>query len=708
MLCIVFYYGIFRSLPRTNCRVMHDTPLSQPIARLPGIKDATIAHLATLDILTIEQLLEHYPMRYVDLTLRDLREVADDEKATVEAVVLQPPTIQKLGNKKTRMLCKLASGTETFQAIWFNQHFLREKLVPGTLLHVTGKWKKQHRQLTVSAYEWVRPLSAVTPASLQPVYAVTEGLTQYAIRRAIATALTHYGQEITEWLPPSLVATRRLLSRREAIAKIHEPLTAADGEQARQRVIYEEFFHYQLRVQAMRLFAKRKQDGIRHAFDRIKIRAFVRALPFELTMSQKQVIAEILREMESPMTMNRLLQGDVGSGKTIVAAVALYACVLGGMQGALMVPTDILAQQHAASFLRLFSAAGIEIHIALLTSSVGERQRRHVLSGLLTGAVQLVVGTHALIQDDIDFVQLGLVVTDEQHRFGVKQRSVLRNKGWRPDVLSMTATPIPRTLAITAFGDMDVSTLTELPKGRIQIRTSWVPSQELPRVLAFVQGELQHGRQAYVICPLIEQSDILDYENALHIYEDMQQFFGDAHVGILHGKLSPKEKASTMQRFVHGEIRLLVATTVVEVGVDVPNATIIVVLDAERFGLSQLHQLRGRVGRGTHASWCILVADPKSEVARQRLKIMTEVQDGFELSRQDLALRGPGDLFGTKQSGAPSFRLADPIADFTCLEAARDDVAALLAEEAFWTDDTHAPLRHKVFHATETAHALLD
>jgi len=389
--------------------------------------------------------------------------------------------------------------------------------------------------------------------------------------------------------------------------------------------------------------------------------------------------------------MNRLLQGDVGSGKTVLAAIALFATVKSGFQGALMVPTEILAEQHMRSLTRMFEPFGITV--GLLTGSVNGRKRKDMLASLQMGMLDIVVGTHALIQEDVFFRDLGLVVTDEQHRFGVNQRGVLRRKGYNPDVLTMTATPIPRTLAISVFGDMDVSTLSERPKGRIPITSYWVKHDLMDRVLNLIRREIDQGRQAYLICPLIEESEKLDVQNAIDLHIQMGQAFPNYKVGLLHGRMTPAEKDEVMRAFYNNELQLLVSTTVVEVGVDVPNATLMIIMDADRFGLSQLHQLRGRVGRGQHASYCVLVADPKSEIGRERMTAMTDTDDGFEISRRDLELRGPGDFFGTKQSGLPEFRLADMTADFEVLEQARDDAAILLKDGTFWTSPEFAPLR---------------
>ena len=374
--------------------------------------------------------------------------------------------------------------------------------------------------------------------------------------------------------------------------------------------------------------------------------------------------------------MQRLLQGDVGSGKTIVAAIALYATITAGFQGALMVPTEILAQQHMESFVSLFAA--MDVTVALLTGSTKTKERKHILAGIKDGSIDILIGTHALIQEDVDFAQLGLVITDEQHRFGVNQRKVLREKGWKPDVLFMTATPIPRTLAITVYGEMDVSLIDELPKGRIPIETRWVRPPQLDTVLHWAKKELAKGHQMYVICPLIEESEMLDVQNAQKIYEELKKFFEPiSAVGLLHGKMKPSEKEQVMEQFKENQTQVLVSTTVIEVGVNVPNATLMIIIDADRFGLAQLHQLRGRVGRGVSASYCILVANPKNEVGKERMKVMTETTNGFVVSERDLALRGPGEIFGQRQSGLPEFLIADIVEHATVLEVAKQEAESI-------------------------------
>jgi ATP-dependent DNA helicase RecG len=664
-----------------------------PLHEVRGIGLQKAEHLHALGIHSVADLLEYYPFRYEDYRLRELSQVQDGDKITVQGSIMSTPSVQLYGRKKSRLSCKVGVDGLLITTVWFNRHFLKDRLVPGQEVVLTGKWDMRRLQLTVSDSEFPGKGESKT-GTLQPVYSVGGSVTQTWLRKVIGQALVQYGELIGEILPREVLARHRLMPRKQAIMLIHRPAHTDEGMQARRRMVYEEFFLFQLKLQAYRALHRNRSDGIAHRIDHAPVRDFVRSLPFTLTDSQKKVIGEIIRDLKESYTMNRLLQGDVGSGKTVVAAVALFAVVKAGAQGALMVPTEILAEQHAASLQRLFSPHGIQV--ALLTGSLGERQRRDVLASMQMGVVDIVVGTHALIQEDVFFRNLGLVVTDEQHRFGVNQRSILRRKGMNPDVLTMTATPIPRTLAITAFGDMDVSTLSEMPKGRKPIKTYWVKHDMMERVVGFIRKEVQSGRQAYVICPLIEESDKIDVQNAVELHADLTQWLPDVEVGLLHGRLSHIEKEQLMDSFSGGRIQVLVSTTVIEVGVDVPNATLMIIYDADRFGLSQLHQLRGRVGRGEHQSYCILIADPKSETGRERMKVMTETNDGFEIARKDLELRGPGDFFGTKQSGLPEFKIADMSADFAVLEAARDDTAELTAKPEFWTAAQYIPLRRRL------------
>ena len=437
----------------------------------------------------------------------------------------------------------------------------------------------------------------------------------------------------------------------------------------------------------------RQNQGIAINYDNQKLKQFIGRLPFELTNAQKWVVNEICRNMREPLKMNRLLQGDVGSGKTIVAAIAMYAAVTAGFQTALMAPTEILAQQHAEKLSKLFAPLGINVGLMTGTTVSKVTARREMLKHLANNDLQIVVGTHALIQDDVVFKNLGLVITDEQHRFGVNQRKKLREKGHNPDVLAMTATPIPRTLAITTYGEMDVSIIDELPQGRQPIETTWLRKKQTNEALKFMERQLNDGAQAYVVSPLIEESEMLDLQNAEEVYQKLQDYFnGRFKIGLLHGRLKPDEKEMVMQKFKDHEYDILVSTTVVEVGVDVPNASIMMILDADRFGLAQLHQLRGRVGRGERKSYCFLIADPNSDYGKERMKTMVSTTDGFVIAQRDLELRGPGDVLGTAQAGLPEFKVGDPVADLKILQIAQEEAHQIINEPDFETREENQEL----------------
>ncbi|RLP91046.1 ATP-dependent DNA helicase RecG [Geobacillus stearothermophilus] len=667
---------------------MNET-MQQPVTAVKGIGEETAAALADIGITTVGDLLMYAPYRYDDYEQKDLAAARHEEKVTVEGKVHSAPLVTYYGKKKSRLSFRLLSGRYLITVVCFNRPYLKEKLAFNETVTVIGKWDR-HRQ-AINAYE-LRFGAAPETAGIEPVYSVRSPLTVKTMRRLMKAAFAQFGAHIPDPLPPALRRAYRLVDKQEAVRALHFPRSREELHQARRRLVYEEFLLYQLKMQAFRRIVRDGQHGVAHSFSEERLAAFLSALPFSLTNAQRRVIKEILADMRAPRQMNRLLQGDVGSGKTVVAAVALYAAVLSGFQGALMVPTEILAEQHARSLADLF--AGTDVTLALLTSSVKGKRRKELLAELEEGAIDIVIGTHALIQEGVQFRRLGLAITDEQHRFGVEQRRILREKGHAPDVLMMTATPIPRTLAITAFGDMDVSVLDEMPAGRKKVETYWVKHHQFARVLDFIEKELRRGHQAYVICPLIEESEKLDVQNAIDVHSQLVHYYrGKYEIGLMHGRLSADEKEAVMRAFSENRIHVLVSTTVVEVGVNVPNATVMVIYDAERFGLAQLHQLRGRVGRGDAQSYCILIADPKSEVGKERMRIMTETTDGFVLAEKDLELRGPGDFFGTKQSGLPEFQFGDPVHDYRILEVARRDAAKLVSTTGFWSDEAYAGLR---------------
>ena len=637
--------------------------LHQPLSVLPGIGPKSAEKYKKLGIETVEDLLLYFPFRYEDFKSKNVLDLEDGEKAVVSGIVATPANVQYYGYKRNRLRFTIKQGELVLAVSFFNQPYLADKIELGQTVAVFGKWDKAKGALTGMK------LLAQVEDDLQPVYRLSQGVSQSALVKVIKTAFeAGLDQLLEENLPQILMDKYHLLSRRQSVRAMHFPKDLEEYKQALRRVKFEELLFFQLQLQVLKEENRSVGQGIVLDWDKKKLKALQAKLPFTLTEAQERSLNEILADMRSPYHMNRLLQGDVGSGKTVVAGLAMYAAVTAGKQAALMVPTEILAEQHLQSLTSLFPS----LRILLLTGSLKAAERRERLEFVQTGQVDLIVGTHALIQEGVHFHDLGLVIIDEQHRFGVAQRRILREKGQNPDVLMMTATPIPRTLAITAFGDMDVSIIDQMPAGRKEIITRWVKHQQLNLVFDWLVKEIQKGSQAYVISPLIEESEALDLKNAIALEEELIAYFGDrARISLLHGKMKGEEKEAIMQAFKQGEIDLLVSTTVIEVGVNVPNATVMIIMDADRFGLSQLHQLRGRVGRGDKQSYAVLVANPKTESGKRRMKIMTETTNGFVLAEEDLKLRGSGEIFGTRQSGIPEFQVANLIEDYPILEEAR-------------------------------------
>ena len=667
--------------------------LHQPLSVLPGIGPKSAEKYKKLGIETVEDLLLYFPFRYEDFKSKNVLDLEDGEKAVVSGLVATPANVQYYGFKRNRLRFTIKQGELVLAVSFFNQPYLADKIELGQTVAVFGKWDKAKGALTGMK------LLAQVEDDLQPVYRLSQGVSQSALVKVIKTAFeAGLDQLLEENLPQILMDKYHLLSRRQAVRAMHFPKDLEEYKQALRRVKFEELLFFQLQLQVLKEENRSVGQGIVLDWDEKKLKALQAKLPFTLTEAQERSLNEILADMRSPHHMNRLLQGDVGSGKTVVAGLAMYAAVTAGKQAALMVPTEILAEQHLQSLTSLFPS----LRILLLTGSLKASERRDRLELIQTGQVDLIVGTHALIQEGVHFHDLGLVIIDEQHRFGVAQRRILREKGQNPDVLMMTATPIPRTLAITAFGDMDVSIIDQMPAGRKEIITRWVKHQQLNLVLDWLVKEIQKGSQAYVISPLIEESEALDLKNAIALEEELIAYFGDrVRIALLHGKMKGEEKEAIMQAFKQGEIDLLVSTTVIEVGVNVPNATVMIIMDADRFGLSQLHQLRGRVGRGDKQSYAVLVANPKTESGKRRMKIMTETTNGFVLAEEDLKLRGSGEIFGTRQSGIPEFQVANLIEDYPILEEARK-VAVQVVTTPNWRE--HPDWHYLSLHLNQIEH----
>ncbi|KGP73954.1 ATP-dependent DNA helicase RecG [Pontibacillus yanchengensis] len=661
--------------------------LDQSVLQLSGVGERMRETLEEMGIYTIEDFLFYFPFRYDYHEVKPLTELVHNEKATIEGEVIGEPSLTFYGKKKSRLMLNLQVEHFAVKAVMFNRAFAKKQLQAGDTVTVTGKWDQHRLQITVSQFKKGK---AKNQTPIQPVYSLKGNLKLPTLRKWMGKAIDEYGSYLPEILPSSYLDTYKLPHRVEALYAMHFPESRTRLKHAKRRFVYEEFLLFQLKMQILRKMKREATTGNSQNYDEEAVNHFTDQLPFELTSAQSKALQEILKDMQSHYRMNRLLQGDVGSGKTAVAAIALYATITSGKQGSLMVPTEILAEQHHQSLSELFEG---KANVVLLTGSVKGKKRKEILTQIEENEADIIIGTHALIQDEVRFHDLALSIIDEQHRFGVNQRRALRDKGLNPDVLFMTATPIPRTLAITAFGDMDVSIIDQMPAGRKEVETYWIKEQMLDRVLTFIKKEVDNGHQAYVISPLIEESDTLDIQNAVDIYNQLTQYYdGDLKVGLMHGRLSAEEKEEIMKQFADNEVQVLVSTTVVEVGVNVPNATVMLIYDAERFGLSQLHQLRGRVGRGSEQSYCILLADPKGDVGKERMRIMSETSNGFELSEQDLQLRGPGDFFGRKQSGVPEFKVADMVHDYRALETARQDAKEIIDHNLLSTNEEYNEL----------------
>jgi len=665
-----------------------DEVLATPLQFLKGVGPRRAADLEHAGLITLDDLLSRFPIRYEDRSrFQPIATLKPGQSVSVAGRVLA------CGLRSTRrpgfkiFEAAIDDGTGPLRVVWLNQPFLKDVFMRGQHVVLYGAIEMRgavSMQLTNPQYEILDDEDGETihTGRIVPVYERTGAVTPKMQRRLVYDALQKLPAELPDHLPEEIRVRLGMPSRYAALMATHfppddVPIDALNrfATPAQQRLIFEEAFIFQMGVAARRRAAAAEQKSAAiHVDDRIRESARA-VLPFRLTQGQKDALKEIVADLQRPQPMNRLLQGDVGAGKTIVALIAAVVAMENGLQAAFMAPTEILAEQHFVNISRLLQAS--RFRVALLTGSTGSAARREQLAQVESGAIQLVVGTHALVQGDVQFKQLGLVVIDEQHRFGVLQRATLRAKGLHPDVLVMTATPIPRTLALTVYGDLDVSMIRELPAGRLAVKTLAKPESRRAEVYEFVRGELDAGRQVYVIYPLVEESEKIDVKAATQMADYLaQEVFPAYKVGLLHGRLKADAKDRVMKAFAAGELQLLVSTTVVEVGIDVPNASVMIVEHAERFGLSQMHQLRGRVGRDHHQSHCFLLyQSPLSDEARDRLKAMTDTTDGFEIAERDLRLRGPGDFFGTRQAGIPTFRMIDLVRDRELLDTAQREAA---------------------------------
>jgi len=655
--------------------------LKQPVSRLKGIGEAAVKSLASLDIYSVSDLLLHYPFRYEDRK-KTVPLVYGRRGETVNTkVVVTGHEFFGWGSKKA-LKVNVQDDTDSAVLLCFGRNFLKDKLPVGMEIFLYGQFQHKYGELQSSSFDFeqVAEEESKVFGKILPVYHLAGSLTQKNLRKAVSQALKEYAISINDEMNIPIYQKYKFVSKEHALEEVHFPDTEESLQKARSMLIYEEFFHLQLVIGRRAI----KQ----HSFERTSRKLpsefqnrLETSLPFELTEDQKKVLGEIRSDMESSSAMCRLVQGDVGSGKTLVAFMAALPVIEQGRQAALMAPTELLARQHAENGAKLLSELGVRI--AFLTGNINAENRKNLLKELKEGHIDLVVGTHALFTDDVEYKDLALAIVDEQHRFGVKQRVALLSKGSHPDLLLMTATPIPRTLALTAFGDLEVSTIKTMPAGRKVIETHLARIGNEQKVYDFVRNELKLGRQAYFVYPLIQQSEKIDLKDAESMYHHLEkEIFPEYKLGMIHSKVDEDQKEHTMKAFIGREINLLVATSVVEVGVDVPNATIMVIEHAERFGLSALHQLRGRVGRGEEQSYNFLLYSPElTEEGKKRIMVMKENSDGFIISEEDLKLRGPGELTGVRQSGFLRLRIADLTHNLDVMLQARDDVRELLADD---------------------------
>ena len=672
-----------------------------PVRYLKGVGPKTAERFEKLGILTLSDLLCHYPRRYLDFSKPySIAEAPADTECVVKAEVFAKPGGRILPGGRRMERITAGDDVSSLEITWFNNPYAAQKLELGQEYYfqgiVTGGMLR--RQMVNPQ---VRTDAQVKSSPFEAVYPQTEGLTSSAIAKCVRQLLPH-AELLPDPLPSEMLKKYRLLSKADAVRAIHCPATEEEAFAARRRLIYEELLVLQLGIGRMKNHGAASTGAPMKKAD---ASPFWESLPFSPTGAQRRAVEEILTDMSGETSMNRLLQGDVGSGKTLVAAAAIWACIRAGYQAALLAPTEILASQHAENLNRLLSPFGMRV--ALLTGGMKAAARRTTLAAIRDDEADLIVGTHAILSEGVEFARLGLAVVDEQHRFGVRQRGLLAEKAANPHLLVMSATPIPRTLGLLMYGDLDISILDELPPGRKPVKTRCITGKKRADLYGFLDREIDSGRQVYIVCPAIEDAGGSGLNAVKSYYEDIAKaYLPDRRVGLMHGKLKPKEKAEVMDDFKSGRLDALVSTTVIEVGVDVPNATVMVIENAERYGLSALHQLRGRVGRGAAESWCFLVSDNASESVQKRLKFLCSTSDGFAVAQYDLETRGPGDFFGSRQHGLPTLQIADLMNDTRTLHAAQSEAVALLAEDPLLERPEHTLLARQVEQMFDKAGAM--
>ena len=685
--------------------------LNTPVRYFKSVGPKRAGELAKLGIDTVEDLLYYIPARYEDRSnFTPIKNLEAGEYQTIQGeITAMDSRSAKSGMPIFQMV--VADSTAFIHAVWFNQPYLKDYFKKGQRIVLYGKVEiRDNVQMLQPEYEILKgdEKDSINIGRIVPVYRATALITQRYLRRLVYMAISECSRAITETLPTYIIAHERIVDKHFAVSNIHFPASFGNLEKAYKRMVFEEFFILQLALAIKKRDMKAKDEGLSHNLAGEITDSFKQSLKFELTEGQKKAILDIERDMSSERPMNRLLEGDVGSGKTVVASYALALTIQNGFQGVLMAPTEVLAKQHFLVLGELLMPLGI--NIALLIGGIDPKVKKSIYSEIKDGRVNVIVGTHAILEEAVAFKKLGLAVIDEQHKFGVTQRAILKEKGYNPHILVMTATPIPRTLALTVYGDLDLSIIRELPKGRKPISTYWVEEEKRSEVYNFIKEELEKGRQAYVVCPLIDASTqnppanspnsgsragaIRNTQNATDVFGKLKsEVFTGYEVGLLHGRMGVGEKDKVMKDFKSGKIRVLVSTIVIEVGIDVPNASVMLIENADHFGLAQLHQLRGRVGRGAHESYCILLANPKTEEAQERLKAVEGTLDGFQIAELDLDIRGPGEFFGTRQHGLPEIRFGNILKDFDIMEIARREAFGLVAKDPFLKDERHRLLK---------------
>ena len=648
--------------------------LFAPVTDLKGVGTKTAAALGSLGIYSIYDLLYYFPFRYDELQTIPLDQIMDGQKVMLKGIVATDAFVTRFGYKKSRLSFKLRIDHDVIMVNFFNQPWLKEKIAVGKEVAIYGKYNAARQSL--AAFKFIA--AKENDSGMAPIYSVNRQIKQKKLIDLINLALDDYLAEVDNVVPTKIRQKYRLLPESSIVQEMHHPQNATESQVAKRSAIFREFFIFQTELAQLTEYNPRNK-GIAKKYNLDEIAKLTKSLPFELSSDQKHVINEIFKDLLSSVQMQRLLQGDVGSGKTIVAVYALFAAVTAGFQAALMVPTEILATQHFKKIEELLKPMGVRC--ALLTGSTKTLERREIYNELTDGTINVVIGTHALIQSSVIFKKLGLVIIDEQHRFGVNQRQALVNKGNLPDVLAMTATPIPRTLALTVYGNMTISEIHHLPAGRKKIVSWWKTSTQMDQVYQLMHEQLEQGFQIYAVTPLISESEALDLKNAEQLYDKLSRDFPNEKVALLHGQMPGNKKDDIMAAFAAGDINILVTTSVIEVGVDVANANMMVIYNADRFGISQLHQLRGRIGRGKTQSYCIFLADPNTQAGKSRMKIVASTTDGFKLAEEDLKMRGEGDLFGKAQSGLPEFQVGDVVNNYNTMVVAQKEAKKLIKND---------------------------